>query len=465
MYTSKFIQVFEKLTKPERIGFRKWVRSPVANPREDVIQLTEFILSKRAVTANTMKREDAFAFVFPNKTYNEALLRYTMSYATQCLEEYLAYHNWKRYPANPAIVLTQTYNHRNLNTLASKQLETSQALLHDGSFRDSQHYMHTLSLEVEQYNLMSKNKRYEDFNLQKISDTVHHFVILEILRYACIAQSFQQVSGKKTTFPLLVTALQFMETGLYKDEPALQIYYLLYHLSVNTDDDKFKKLYDLVFKNESCFKEHELKDIFLLTINYCIKQLNTGKREYAKPAFTLYLHGLDKNYLLENGELSRFTFKNIAYIGIKHLKDYKQTELFISKYNRYVNASYRENSIQFTKAALYYAQKQFSKAMRILQQVEFTDVLWNADAKILILKMLFELKEYDSIPYQLKSAKMFIYRRKDIGYFKKIHKQTLYYFDLLYKSIHVSKNKRSEMKQMILAEKDLVEKEWFLNQF
>ncbi|MDB5228456.1 MAG: hypothetical protein JWN78_2649, partial [Bacteroidota bacterium] len=450
--------------KPERLGFRKWVRSPIANPREDVIQLTEFILSKRAVTANTMKREDAFAFVFPKKIYNEALLRYTMSYATQCLEDYLAYHNWKAYHANPAIVLTQTYNHRNLNTLASKQLENTQALLQQSSLKDSQHYMQTLSLEVEQYNLMSKNKRYEDFNLQKISDTVHHYVVAEILRYACIAQSFQQVSGKNTKFPLLESVLQFLEKGLYHNEPAIQIYYLLFYLSGNSDDDKFNNLYDLVFENENCFKEHELKDIFLLTINYCIKQLNTGKREYAKPAFTLYLHGLDKKYLLENGELSRFTFKNIAYIGIKHLKDYKQTELFISKYNRYVNESYRENSIQFTKAALFYAEKQFSKALRILQQVEFADVLWNVDAKILILKMLFELKEYESIPYQLKSLKMFIYRRKDIGYFKKIHKQTLTYFDLLYKNIHTGKQKRNQLKQLILSEKDLVEKEWFLNQ-
>ena len=48
MYTSKFIQIFEKLTKPERLGFRKWARSPIANPREDVIKLVEFVLSKRA---------------------------------------------------------------------------------------------------------------------------------------------------------------------------------------------------------------------------------------------------------------------------------------------------------------------------------------------------------------------------------------------------------------------------------
>ncbi len=463
MHSSKFIQIFEKMSKPERAGFRKWVRSPIANPREDVHRLTEFVLSKRSITPATMKRIEAFNYIFPGKDFDEALLRYTMSYATQCLEEFLSYHHWKQQSQNASITLTQIYNHRNLNDLASRQLESAKTVLKKNIFKDSHQYQQTLQLEVEQYGLLSKNKRYEDFNLQQISDAIHHFAIAEILRYACIAQSFRTVSGKETFFPLMETIQHLMEKGTYDDEPAIQIYYLLYFLSQKEDEEKFNRLYRLLVQHEKSFKESELKDIFLLAINYCIRQLNTGKEEYAKQAFTLYLHALDKKYLLENGELSRFTFKNIAYIGIKRLRDYKQTEQFISKYNHYINGQYRENAIQFTKATLYYAQQQFSKAMRILQQVEFSDVLWNVDAKILILKILFELKEYDAIPSQVKSLKMYIYRQKDIGYFKNIHTQTVRYFDLLYKNLYAPKAKKLELKQAIKSEKDLVEKEWFLS--
>ncbi len=462
MYQSKFIEIFEKLSKPERIGFRKWVLSPFANPREDIQRLTEFVLSKRAITPATMKRKEAFAFVFPGKAYNEPLLRYAMSYATQCLEEFLAYHNWKQDPLNPAILLTQVYNHRNLNKLTAVQLETAQALLQDSPLKDSRHYIQTLETEIEHYNLLSKNKRYENFNLQSISDTIHHYAISEILRYACIAQSLKQVTGTSTDFLLLGNMLQLIEKGFYNDQPPIQIYYLLLLLSNQPDDDNFRRLYVLVFTHETAFKENELKDIFLLTINYCIKQLNTGKQEYAKDAFTLYLHALDKKYLLENGELSRFTFKNIAFIGIKRLQDYKQTELFIEKYNQYINEDFRENSTLFTKAALYYGQKQYVKSMRILQQTEFKDVLWNVDSKILIIKMLFEQKEYDTIPFQIKSLKMYLYRQKNIGYFKTIHQKTLHYFEILYKGMLSGKLEKENLLSNISDEKNLVEKDWFL---
>ena len=462
MYQSKFIDIFKKLTKAERNQFRKWTQSPFANARDDVAKLVEFVLSKRSITAVTVNRKQAFAFVFPYKKFDEQLLRYTMSYATDCLEAFLSYYNWKEDTLQPSIVLTQTYNQRNLNSLAVKQLTATQNSLQQSVFKDSQHYAQTFSLEVVRYNLMSKNKRYEDFNLQKISDSIHQYAIVEILRYACVAQSFKQVSGKTTEFLLLDAIVQLIENGHYKDEAAIQIYYLLYRLTTQPNDNDFDKLYDAVFKYESCFKENELKDIFLLTINYCIKQLNTGKQLYAQRAFTLYLHALDKKYLLENGELSRFTFKNIAYIGIKRLQDFNRSSQFIDKYNIYVNESFRENAIQFTKATLYYAQKQYSKAMRILQTVEFTDVLWNIDAKILIIKMLFELKEYDSILPQIKSLKMYVYRQNDIGYFKTIHQKTIVYVGLLHKNIFASKTLKSKFKIAIESEKDLVEKEWLL---
>ena len=76
--------------------------------------------------------------------------------------------------------------------------------------------------------------------------------------------------------------------------------------------------------------------------------------------------------------------------------------------------------------------------------------------------MLFELKEYDSILPQIKSLKMYVYRQKDIGYFKTIHQKTITFFALLYKNVQVSKAKKNNFKLSIETEKDLVEKEWLL---
>ena len=100
--------------------------------------------------------------------------------------------------------------------------------------------------------------------------------------------------------------------------------------------------------------------------------------------------------------------------------------------------------------------------MRILQQTEFKDVLWNVDSKILIIKMLFEQKEYDTIPFQIKSLKMYLYRQKNIGYFKTIHQKTLHYFEILYKGMLSGKLEKENLLSNISDEKNLVEKDWFL---
>ena len=60
MYESKLIEQICKLNKTEKHYFLKWTKSPIANARQDVIQLTEFILSKRSITAQTMDKQQAF---------------------------------------------------------------------------------------------------------------------------------------------------------------------------------------------------------------------------------------------------------------------------------------------------------------------------------------------------------------------------------------------------------------------
>ncbi|MFN8260859.1 MAG: hypothetical protein U0X41_07985 [Chitinophagales bacterium] len=100
--------------------------------------------------------------------------------------------------------------------------------------------------------------------------------------------------------------------------------------------------------------------------------------------------------------------------------------------------------------------------MDILLKPEFEDVLWNVDAKVLIIKILFELKRLEPIAFHLKSLKMYLYRQKHIGYFKAIHQKTIHHFGLLYKNMDSSKTKKGQLKRLIAAEKDLVEKEWFL---
>lgn len=454
-----------QLDRREKQNLKLWINSPFANARKDVIALFDFIYSKRAVNEKNIDKHAAFTSIYPGQPYNEQQLRYVMSFATNCMEDFLAYDHWKKNQVQHKLSLIKNINHKNLNSFTQQHIKDTVESLHSQPHRNNDYYLQSYQLETEFYTLQSKNKRYEDFNLQAVSNHFHNYAIAEILKYACTAVSYEQVSGKTFEFALLHQCLELIESKpSYRDIPPINIYYLCYKISTSGSDLIFRELYKVIFEYETFFNEQELKDIFLLTINYCIKELNVGKQDYAEYAYQLYLYALNKGYLLDNGELSRFTFKNIVFIGVKKLKQYKSVENFIDTFQNNVNAEYRESTVLFNRAVLYTARKEYKKAMKILQQVEFADVLWNLDAKSMLLKIYFEEKEFEALLHLSKSFRLYIHRQKNLGIYKLRYKQMISFCEKLYKHTGASKNKKRLLRNAIDQNSNLPEKEWFLEQ-
>jgi len=465
MYAAKFIHLFLQLDRKEKQNLKLWVHSPFANAREDVAHLFDFIYAKRIITVENVDKKLAFKFVYPNKKYNEQQLRYLMSFATKCMEDFLSYYQRQQSEVNNKLAFIKSIAHKNADKFTTQEINDTTTFLSKQKQKNSQHYLQNYQLEIERYNLQSKNKRYENFNLQAIADNLHFYTVAEILKQACVAVSFEQVSGKTFQFYLIQECVALVEKqAIFKQIPAIYIYYLCYKISTQGNDTLFQELYKVVFDYEDCFDEAEMKDIFLLTINYCIKEMNVGEQHYAQFAYKLYLHALQKGYLLDNGELSRFTFKNIVFIGVKKLKEYTSVEHFIASFKHTINEQYRENTVLFNQATLFVAKKDYKRAMPILQQIEFEDVLWNLDAKSMLLRIYFEEKEYEAMLSLVKSFKLYIHRQKNLGIYKIRYKNMIQFCEKLFKNIGVSKSKKSLLKNEIQQHQNLPEKDWFVEQ-
>ena len=465
MFDTKFIKLFLQLNRKEKQNLKLWVHSPFANARVDVTQLFDFIYSKRTITIENIDKKLAFKSIYPNKKYNEQQLRYVMSFATKCMADFLSYYQWQQSETSNKLALIKSIAYKNTDKFTAQEINNTTVLLSNQRQKNSQHYLECYQLEIERYNLQSKNKRYENFNLQAIADNLHFYTIAEILKQACVAVSFEQVSGKSFQFYLINECVALVEQdAIFKQIPAIYTYYLCYKISTQGSDMIFQELYKVVFDYEVYFNEAEMKDIFLITINYCIKEMNVGQQNYAQFAYKLYLHALQKGYLLDNGELSRFTFKNIVFIGVKKLKDYKSVEQFIATFQYAINEQYRENTVLFNQATLFVAKKDYNRAMPILQKVEFEDVLWNLDAKSMLLRIYFEEKEYEAMLSLIKSFKQYIHRQKALGIYKTRYKNMIHFCEVLYRFTGTSKSKKILLKNEIEQHQNLPEKDWFLEQ-
>lgn len=288
---------------------------------------------------------------------------------------------------------------------------------------------------------MSKNARDKIFNIQNISDAIHQYSTAEILKYACISITHQNVSNQQYSFAFLPFIIEQIETGKLQLAPAIEIYFYAYKTLINTNENSyFRQLVEAVYKNESYFTESELKDIFMLCINHCIKKLNSSELLFAETAYKLYLHALDKKYLLENNELSRFTFTNVVFIGLK-LEDFKGVENFITAYGKYLNEATRETTISFNKARLYFTQRNYKKTMPVLLSIEYSDTLWNLAAKFMLVKIYVETKEYDALVSLLNTFKVYLHRQKKIGYHKDRYKNIIKFSEKLYANMDAPKQK------------------------
>jgi hypothetical protein len=464
MYKSKLLDVIQVLSANERRGLRKYFDVKFVNKNDAIYKLFQFIDTRKTITPLTVKKERVFSYFYENETYNDQHIRHLMWLCLEIVEEYLVFHSFREDRNRQNLQLLAVYSEKRLSKYALEVHEKIKNRNHQLQFRDSVYYREQLEAEQMLYQIATDNNRFAALNLQTIIDKIGAYAVVETLRWSCIALSHQRISGVSYKFPLLENYLLAIEDGQFADDIAIQLYYLIYKVSMQEDDRSFETLFHSLIHLEQHFTDTEIRDIFLLVINYCIRRMNVGQQKYARYAFDLYMHALDKKYLLEHQQLDRFTFKNIAFIAIKQLKEFQLAEDFIVKYQIYLAEEYREDTVHFTKATLYFEQKNYVKAMRILQQVEFSDMLWNLNAKNMLLKMYFETAEYDLMHSFLETYYRYLKRQKQIGYHKTRYLKVVAMFRKLYKSLGATTSERKKLKSILENDLQLPEKEWFLAQ-
>ncbi len=187
------------------------------------------------------------------------------------------------------------------------------------------------------------------------------------------------------------------ESNEGNDAVGIEIYHaVLLTLIDPGEEGHYQKLLDLLESSSRFFGEDEIGQLYAFALNYCIKKLNEGKGEYLQQLFVLYQRLLDKEVIFSGPFILQQHFKNIVTTALR-LGEFAWTERFLRGYTPRVSPEARENASTYNFAALYFATGAYSKAMRLLQEVEFTDVYYHVDSKALLLKTYYELEEWEPL--------------------------------------------------------------------
>ncbi|HFA49930.1 MAG TPA: hypothetical protein ENJ95_13060 [Bacteroidetes bacterium] len=442
---------------------RKFVRSPYFNQRDDVTRLFDhFDKVLNGKKGGSVKKQEVWKAVFPKQPFNDKTLHYTSSFLLKTIKQYLAQSELEQDGLQQQLHLCRALQKRGFEKPFEKEMAAAETLLKKQARRNTRFHYDRYLLEREKAAHTMHQRRSGEMNLQTVHDELTTFFIAETLRQGCTILSHQTMSKQVYDLKLLDEVLALVGQGGYGEVPAVMVYFHAFMaLSGAGEEGHFLKLKNWIEGISGQFPQHELRDIYLLAINFCIKKLNAGEKQYIREAFDLYQHGLENKALLENGMLSSYTYKNITRLGM-NLGETEWVGRFLEDFKKHLPPRERDNSWRYNLAFFHFQQADYGQAMRLLRFVEFKDVLNNLDARRMLLRSYFELKEFTALDSLLDSFQTYIRRQKDAGYHRQNYLNLVRFIKKLMKADARGKAALIKLKSEIMQTEHVAEKEWLL---
>ncbi len=464
MTSSPLLDIFKHLTKQDRRALQDFLNSPFHNKRKEVILLFNYI-DKNGDTPLNLKKESVFKHIFPDvSAYDDKAIRYTMSFLLKCIEEYLVYNELKNNDLENGIRLNKALRLRGADKAYEKALKENFHLLAAQPHRSTDFHLQSFQLLTEEYQYRHQKQRSGELRLQAISDSLTDAFATELLKQACVMHSHKSVAPTTYEQVFLETIVEKIESGAYKCPPSVSAYFQAYKaLTDTTQLADFQRLKETIIKNSALFPLNEIRDLYLLAINFCIKKLNSGERIFEIEALELYKNGLENGAILENGQLSPYTYKNVMMLALKQ-GEYAWAEQFLQNFKKHLPERERENLFKYNLALYYFRLKNYPKAMDLLQEVTLKEVLFNLDARRVLMCIYYELSEFAALDSLLESFTVYLHRQKVIGYHKNSYQNLIKFVKKLLSLDFKNEVLKAQLKDEINNTKELTERDWLLEQ-
>lgn len=465
MEKTKLVQVLKSLKKKEFLDLRKFLNSPFFNRREDVIQLYDFLSKQLKKKGAWPQKEIIYAGLFPHKKYKDANFHLLISYLFKLVEEFLSVRQFLQDDKAMKLRLVQSYRQRNLPGHFDALADRLKQNLNREEFRDGDYYDYFKKIYWEEYLMKvvadpsNSNLYLEDFS--RMTD-ISFFA--QKMRQICllkVQRSIYKVAEPTQSFLPYISFLQ--EQDLIRI-PAIGIYFYAFKfLQGEADEINFQKFKTLLFTKGMVFALSEHRELYLLAVNFCIKQVNDGNKTYFQEMFQLYQKALELNVLLENGKLSRFTYFNAVASGIQ-TEAFEWAKKIVYQYRDFLDEGYQESSFRFNLARIEYEQKRYEEALDLINNIHFSDILVSLAAKTIILKIYYHHQEFDLLDAHLNAMDKFVRRNRVLGYHKSNYLNIIRYTQKLIALNTFDKEAVQILRESIEQEEKLTEKKWFIEQ-
>ncbi len=413
----KLLPLLASLSKKDWHWLQKFVNSPIYNQHAVVVKLFEFFRKKPLVSEKLYSSEFLHKNLFPETPFDASKTHHAVNYLLRTTEDYLAWDEWWQDEPERQRYLLQACRQRGLDRHFAETFEKVEQSIQKQPIRDANYYRFRYNIALEAYNnSMQSGGRNTAEQLQPLSDWHDVSFVAEKLKNACGILSRQRVLHIELDLGLLPTVLEFVRARPnLLEHPAIAVYFYGYlALSEPNEDAHFFALKKLLERSTSKFPLAELRDVYLLGINFCIHRINLRQENYLREVFDLYKNGLDSGVFIENGDISRFTYTNITLTALR-LREFDWTYEFLLNYHDLLPETQRQGTFAFNLARYHCERGNYTQAMPLLLEMDFDDVLHNLTAKAMLAKMYWETAEINALENLLTSFSVYLRRKRQVS--------------------------------------------------
>ena len=412
----KFFQAIKKLSVFEVNEFSDLVSSPFFNKNIHVKQLWELVMPHiKNGTQADLSKEELWKNLF-DEAYDELKFNNYLSDLYQLLEQYFLQLQLKEHKPLQENLTLQKLN--NLHLLKHfKQAQRRQQNYFSTSPADPELLYGNINFfEIADDHYTRQSKKLKEDYLALKMESLDLYFIVQKLKAACEMLNRQQIFNKQYSIDLIEPVIDLIhKKDPIKNHPLVALYLKLYFSFAEPEKEQhFYSLSDLLKEYSNDVNKTVLKDLYNYAQNYCIRKINTGKSKYLKELFSIYKELLRQELLQQETYFSEWDYKNIVTVGIR-LKEFQWTGHFIENYHNNLAPAAAENAYIYNLATLYFAEKKFEKAIELLRDVEFTDVVYHLGARVTLLKIYYEKMEEAAFGNLVETFGNYIYRNKLIS--------------------------------------------------
>jgi hypothetical protein len=461
MKHSKIQHCLQVISSDEAKKLSALIKTAYLKASKDCQKLILYFLSEKGKLqlGEGLSKEETWALLFPNQVFSDKEWRYLSSEVVKTIESFWAIEKFLHTAMLPELLLHEVLIEKKLDKnfqAVNRRLEARFDHSHAKDIAYHRARLHWLNTNERAF-LLSQQRRF-DLTLQHCSEGLDIYYFLQKLQYACAMLDRQAILQGQYDPRISEHWLEHLKEQDFFNEPLIKLYYvILLALQEEQNEAHFQTMRHALLDQQ--VQGDTLKDVYFLAINYCARKIRQGHETYVLEALNFYRQGLDCGALLENKEISPWTFTNVVKLSLR-LRQFDEIELFFEAYADRLSLQSRANALAFNRAELFYYTGRIEEAQLLLNQVSYSDLNYYLGARVLLAKLYYETAAEKALLSLLASFTIFLKRNQEIS--GAIKQTYLNFCELLFQIIRCKPQQIGVLHEKISTTTLLSDRTWLL---